>query len=919
MSSTFDETFDYLALLGLDPAALEVQPSGEIREQINRRKKEWTAQAINPLYQQQARAHLERARQFERIIDSPEALQAYLGFHSAAAIERRQVQEQTVGEFLALAAGGGRKEITPEQYSLLLKTCEDRAIPPDVLEAALRARRLTVSDAETTVAATGAPYRQPALDRALMTQIAGHLRLLDKDSFYELLDLPTTATPGKVISTARILYDRWSKTLPKTSVCVAWEKSLQACLTYLKDAESKTRYDNAVYNRRLDEFMTRVDLLLAAGSFKREDFVLLATIGVHEFGLSNEVVNQSLRWRAASKGLSLSKPVEVNVSTSGLVKCDRCRRYVEAKDHRCRHCGATFDVHCRNPACGRPLPVGARSCSQCGLKVARGVQYRELLRLARVLVNAGEVTSALDACRLAEQILPSPQIDELVARGGKVRTLAASIRRAAAGRRWSRVERELADLLTLAPQFSQPGCPRLEEVARFLAQLRSAATQLPADAEPESEARVLLELLEKWSDGEEVFSRLRRLAETLENTGRNGPALEIAQRLAEIEPLSEEWQVRIVRLQHKLKEKQERTDRVKRAHDQLRQALAADRLYAAERSLTELEELDAGQLAADIKGSLHDRLVQVRNESEAIRRAAASGTSADDLIVRHLDLIERCRDCRESLAAIQSLAPASPAPPREVAVSVAGTRRVISWQRGIGDPPATGFVVQRSVQRAGARQPEAGWNTVCDTHDLNFVDDEVLHAGTIVRYSVHSLRRGTLSVAGNVLQEFAVPSAPVFAEPVLLWQDVLGLRARPHGNEAELTWHVPAGARQVLVEHWEGTRDERPEQPELLAVDPGGRLIVECSADDQAISYRVACVYDGPAGDFVTPGAVVTLLAGGEMRIESNGSPASAPSQTPDMAEAVPIPPPEAASSQRGDTGNPLKRMGLWPPVPRTG
>jgi hypothetical protein len=92
----------------------------------------------------------------------------------------------------------------------------------------------------------------------------------------------------------------------------------------------------------------------------------------------------------------------------------------------------------------------------------------------------------LDACRLASQILPAPQIDDLVHRAGRIRTLTSSIRRAAAERRWSRVERELTDLATLAPQFSQPGLPRLEEVSRFLAQLRSALSQIPADAAPET-------------------------------------------------------------------------------------------------------------------------------------------------------------------------------------------------------------------------------------------------------------------------------------------------------------------------------------------------------------------------------------------------------------------------------------------------
>jgi hypothetical protein len=547
------------------------------------------------------------------------------------------------------------------------------------------------------------------------------------------------------------------------------------------------------------------------------------------------------------------------------------------------------------------------------------VQYLELLRLASALVAAGESRGAIDACRLAEQVLPSPQVEELVVRAGKIRTLAASIRRAASDRRWVRVERELADLLTLAPRFAQPGCPRLEEVSRFLKQLRGALLRIPADAEPEAEARICLEVLEKWSDSDETLHRLRRLVDALEMSGRNEPALEIVQRLAALEPLSEEWQVRTVRLQHKQMEERAQIDRIAEVQEQFRQSLAAGRLYAAERALTELDELGACDLAIDVAESLRKVLSEVREELSAVREATQAGASADELIARHLNLLERCRDCRESLVALQALTPLAPGQPTAMAVSVQGTKRVVTWQRPGAGSPATGYVVERSAERSGTRPREAMWSTVFDGPASGFVDDEVLHAGTIVRYSVHAIRRGALTVAGSVLKEFAVPSLPIFTEPMLLWQDVLGLRVRrlPNDSDVELNWHIPAGARQVFVERWIGGRDERPERPELLHVPASNRLLINPPDHETPVSFRIYCVYDGPAGDFTTPGSIVTLVPGGEPTIESALEPDDDDAPIPEFTDILAQAPAAGHASHPTESNNPLKRMGLWPPAPR--
>lgn len=920
----FDESFDYLTMLGLNPATMPLDPAG-LGEVVKRRKKEWTAQAINPLYQQEARSNLEKARQFEQLARDPAALEAYVKYLREVQAANRQQQEQEIGALVALAAAGTgatrpgsraggeqKRELTVAQRELILKEAETRRIPADVVDSVIRAQGLTVAEGPAAATAARLPYKQPALDRTLLMQINNSLRVLGKQSFYELLDLPVRTSPARIASVAQLLYGRWSKALPKTTECIAWEKSLQSCLTYLKDEEGKSAYDRALYNERLDDFVQRIDLVLASGRFLRDAHVLLAQVGVREYGLSNNIVNQCINVRAASQGVPLSKPVAVTVQMEGQVQCARCFRWNPARNGRCAACGSGLARKCLNPTCGHLLPVDAKLCEHCQLPASRGGQYLELLRLIDASLAAGNFRSALDACRIAQQILPSQELDERGTRAGRIRVLSASVKRAVAGKQWTKVYDELSRLLVLAPHISQPGIPQLEEVAQYIAQMRKRIEQSPQGTSPVDAARFHLEILAQWTDSAEAVQHLSVLADELEAHEEFEAALEIAHQLAAVQPLNEEFQVRAVRIGNKASQSRERDGRREEALITWRRALADHRLYAAERALQTLVELAAtGEVAAEVT-KFRARLALVRTEVQEIKQLASATDERDLVITRWVSLLERCRDCREALAALQSASPDPPASPQNVRVTLNGNRRTIAWDApGTGRQP-TGYIVQRLVARPGVRQNEAPWFTIYEGPSLHCLDDEIAHNGTILRYSVQAAMRGRLEVEGHVLREFAVDSPPLFAEPLLVWQEVLGLRVHRLPEGLELRWHHPAGARQVLIERWPGGREAIPERPETLPVTSEGRLLDTGAAIGQINSYRLKCVYDGPQGDFVTPGVIVTNAAATTPALPPK--PQNESQDAAALADVIQRAPSDSSETIKED-GGPLKRFGLWPPV----
>src|SRR5688572_3093490 len=109
----FDPSFDYLQLLGVDASDVSRLGPDDLDEVIKKKKKEWMGRALNPLYQQEAKSDLERARQFEELRRSPDALAAYLSHHRANRAARRQQDEVEIRQLVA-AATAGKKELTPK-------------------------------------------------------------------------------------------------------------------------------------------------------------------------------------------------------------------------------------------------------------------------------------------------------------------------------------------------------------------------------------------------------------------------------------------------------------------------------------------------------------------------------------------------------------------------------------------------------------------------------------------------------------------------------------------------------------------------------------------------------------------------------------------------------------------------------------
>ena len=511
------------------------------------------AQALNPLYQQAARSNLERAREFEELLgEDPAALAAYVNHIRQCRVALRVEHEENIMLLVALASGG-KNELTVKQRELLAKEVKSEGLPDALLDEVLKARSIAIVAAPKKTAATEKPklpLQTPALDSVVLNEIQNWLKVLNKRSLYELLDLPSTTPPPRLISTAQLLFAHWSKVLPKTNTSTAWEKTLQASLTYLKDLDSKAKYDRGLFNQRIQKVVSRIDLVLAGPTFGTEEQALLTKLAVSDFGFTAPVIEQCMAARMVEKGFSAESRATVVIQVQEQIRCRRCGAWNGQKQALCRVCASSLHRKCENPSCrAAPMPVDAKACTTCGLPMVRAIKYRTLLQMADAFLESGSHQAALSVCQLATQILPGPAIDERLDRAGRIRELAATARTQAAAQSWTAVSGILKQLVKLAPRMVISGVPTLEKVTQFLVESTEKLRAIPADTALLEAAKVYLAHLRRWTDCEEAFQKLRMLCSKLESERDPRRALQLAGKLLEVRPDDAALKAAVVRLE----------------------------------------------------------------------------------------------------------------------------------------------------------------------------------------------------------------------------------------------------------------------------------------------------------------------------------------------------------------------------------
>src|SRR5262249_4562227 len=154
--------------------------------------------------------------------------------------------------------------------------------------------------------------------------------------------------------------------------------------------------------------------------------------------------------------------------------------------------------------------------------------------------------------------------------------------------------------------------------------------------------------LRQWSDCDEAYQRLCVLCKTLEQEKRPRAAWQIAIKLSEIRPDDQEMRAFARQLEPEVKRIGAIEDERRAAMKEYMKAVRDLGLYAAERLLQSTEAFPIEGPAPPNAAEVRQVLTEVRAKLGEIRDFAVTHPKRDQTIVHYLDLLKRCKDCREA-------------------------------------------------------------------------------------------------------------------------------------------------------------------------------------------------------------------------------------------------------------------------------
>src|SRR5262249_42286919 len=192
-------------------------------------------------------------------------------------------------------------------------------------------------------------------------------------------------------------------------------------------------------------------------------------LGMEDFGFPIAVVSDCISARADEKGICFDRPVTIQVQLQGQIQCRICLAWNEARYYKsCRNCGSFLGRTFHNPVCKSVVPSDAKACPKCRLRLTQGRRYACLLELADTMLLLGNVADARQACHLAHQILPGPELESRLARARLIQRLIEQTRDCAAKKAWTKALETLRQLQEFAPHFRSLGVPSQAEIQRYV-------------------------------------------------------------------------------------------------------------------------------------------------------------------------------------------------------------------------------------------------------------------------------------------------------------------------------------------------------------------------------------------------------------------------------------------------------------------
>jgi len=379
------ENFYILLELSTNPPETD---AGKINAAIDRKQGEWSKLRNHPNKARQAQLYLGLLAEIKAVMNDPD--KRHQEAKEAKTISDKREKEQFKKLDLAIGIISSKGQITEEEVKNLAGKFN--------MDEAVVKKRIKVP----IVTEKQKPKTAKRHDSSVENKIIDSLKIIDKKSLYEFLDLSPTSSPDTLTAGAVEKDKKLKMNSNKDAKNTASSELAGLCMTVFKNTEAKEMYDAGLAALNLKELDEAIDAAGLDGVVDAEEFEMLM-IKARELRLAVDVAEEYICNYAFKKKWKVRTPTKSELTK--MRQCGNCGVMNKADSRNCSGCGFPLETAC--PICKTVNPSTSANCSKCGFAVGNMPNAMPLLKEAREAQAVRDVKKTAELLRKALTVWPN--------------------------------------------------------------------------------------------------------------------------------------------------------------------------------------------------------------------------------------------------------------------------------------------------------------------------------------------------------------------------------------------------------------------------------------------------------------------------------------------------------------------------------
>lgn len=395
------KNFYILLELSIDPPENDLL---KINEAIEKKQKEWSALRNHSSKGREAQQNLgfinntrgDINDNINEVMNNPSLRQRELDEAKKIVLEEQKAKFIEIDNLIELISSKGT--ITEKEIENLAKKFS--SIPESDIRK--RIKIPIVKDEAQKI------KRNP-LDSTIAKKISESLKIIEKVSLYDLLELSPTSSLKALQDNTKEKYSEFLKKSTKNAEMTASQELLGLCKSIFKTEADRNSYDDTLILSRFITLAQEIDDVTKVNKMVNPELYDKLLKKAMSFGFIKEEAQECINQHCQKSNIAVQIPYKFSVDE--MKQCGRCGTMNISEAKSCDSCAYSLEIECPNLKCKKQNRSSSKVCIQCGFIIGDMPNAIDLIKHGKLALSDNDLDNAYSLLKKADIYWPNnPEI-----------------------------------------------------------------------------------------------------------------------------------------------------------------------------------------------------------------------------------------------------------------------------------------------------------------------------------------------------------------------------------------------------------------------------------------------------------------------------------------------------------------------------